>query len=227
MRRPARLWRSGRERAAWRAALAAADTAEQLAHAAFTLTDRAGPMLQRFIALADEAAKWEALEAERAQAEAAKAAREEPVRAAVRPVMIRTGKCKTDDGVKVVLKALGREPFPSGRAAAAMDAASPETAAACRWGYQCSVCLLAGDLLCCEHAQGCNVSVHLECSGCQGFPPGPWVCANHDDRELKTRIRRRAPGGPRAGAQDSDPDSDATAEASDDSDASDDGRGGG
>lgn len=26
----------------------------------------------------------------------------------------------------------------------------PLQVAACRWGYQCSVCLLAGDLLCCE-----------------------------------------------------------------------------
>ncbi len=55
------------------------------------------------------------------------------------------------DGVRIVLKAMGREPFPPARGTGAVDTiASEEQVAACRWGYQCSVCLLAGDLLCCE-----------------------------------------------------------------------------
>jgi len=54
------------------------------------------------------------------------------------------------DGVRIVLKAMGREPFASGRGASADTVASEEQVAECRWGYQCSVCLLAGDLLCCE-----------------------------------------------------------------------------
>lgn len=94
---------------------------------------------------------------------------------------------------------MGKAAFPQGRGGGAADAlADDEAVASCRWGYQCSVCLLAGDLLCCEHPDGCGVSVHPECTG-QPFPPGPWVCTNHDDRQLKTRIRRRGSGGGRRG----------------------------
>ena len=50
-----------------------------------------------------------------------------------------------------MLKAMGNQPFAMGRHASSIDIiAAPEQVAACRWGYQCSVCLLAGDLLCCE-----------------------------------------------------------------------------
>lgn len=205
MRRPARLWRSARERAAWVQATRACATAAQVSYSALLLSDRAGPMLQRYITLAEERRRWEAEERERARSERAAAAagaagrrragEGEAPAPSLRPMMIRTGKAKTDDGVRVVLKAMGREAFPSGRAAAAMDAlAPPELVAECKWGYQCSVCLLAGDLLCCEHPSGCNVSAHRECSGCHGALGGPWICSNHDDRELKTRIRRRAAG---------------------------------
>lgn len=104
MRRPARLWRSVRERATWIKAVCVASrappsvAAPQVAFAAYLLCDRAGPMLQRFITLAEEAAKWEAEEIERAKQEAlrprpAAAAPEGP---AERPMMIRTGKTKTD-----------------------------------------------------------------------------------------------------------------------------------
>ncbi|RMZ52560.1 hypothetical protein APUTEX25_003703, partial [Auxenochlorella protothecoides] len=193
MRRPARLWRSARERAAWVQATRACATAAQVSYSALLLSDRAGPMLQRYITLAEERRRWEAEERERARSE--RAGEGEAPAPSLRPMMIRTGKAKTDDGVRVVLKAMGREAFPSGRAAAAMDAlAPPELVAECKWGYQCSVCLLAGDLLCCEHPSGCNVSAHRECSGCHGALGGPWICSNHDDRELKTRIRRRAAG---------------------------------
>lgn len=59
------------------------------------------------------------------------------------------------DGVKIVLKAMGKTPFAMGRGASSIDViAAPEQVAACRWGYQCSVCLLAGDLLCCEVRRG-------------------------------------------------------------------------
>lgn len=45
---------------------------------------------------------------------------------------------------------MGKEPFGSGRSSTFDTIASDEQIAECRWGYQCSVCLLAGDLLCCE-----------------------------------------------------------------------------
>ena len=73
-----------------------------------------------------------------------------------------------------------------------MDIMAPEEdVAKCRWGYQCSVCLLAGDLICCEHEDGCAVSVHPDCTG-QPFPVGKWICTNHDESNLKTRVRKRA-----------------------------------
>ncbi|KAK2078741.1 hypothetical protein QBZ16_003581 [Prototheca wickerhamii] len=187
----------------------------QACYCALLLCDRAGPMLQRFITLAEEAAKWEAAEKERLRLERAEAAaasrrRAEEESAALlsptRPMMIRTGKAKTDDGVRVVV-------------------------ADCRWGYQCSVCLLAGDLLCCEHPSGCNVSAHVECSGgAQAFPRGPWICSNHDDRDMKTRIRRKRganPHAPGAGAGGGgDDDSEATVSEGDDGDDDDDDSGG-
>lgn len=97
------------------------------------------------------------------------------------------------DGVKIVLKLIGKKLFPQGRnATSAMDViASEEEISKCRWGYQCSVCLLAGDLICCEHVDGCAVSVHPDCTG-QPFPNGKWICTNHDDSNLKTRVRKRA-----------------------------------
>jgi hypothetical protein len=53
--------------------------------------------------------------------------------------------------VRIVLKAMGKEPFASGRGTTNIETvATEEQVAECRWGYQCSVCLLAGDLLCCE-----------------------------------------------------------------------------
>ena len=42
-----------------------------------------------------------------------------------------------------------------------------------------------------QHPDTCCVSVHPECTG-RPFPTGPYICMNHDSRELKTRIRRRA-----------------------------------
>ena len=152
-------------------------------------------LIERCQALEKEIARWEAEEQERQQAEILlereKSSQIKEHRE--RPMMIRTGKAKTDSGVKVVLKLIGREPFPQGRnATTAMDImASEEDAAKCRWGYQCSVCLLAGDLLCCEHKDGCAVSVHQDCSG-HGFPEGKWICPNHDESNLKTRVRKRS-----------------------------------
>lgn len=156
---------------------------------------------------------------------------------------------------------MGKEPFPPARGTGAVDTlASEEQVAECRWGYQCSVCLLAGDLLCCEvravsrrqaggwrlwrlevqayragvawsvqrpglcscstehqplhpvpathpappiplpvqHPDVCGVSVHPECTGLP-FPSGPYICMNHDSRELKTRVRRRASSAAMAG----------------------------
>lgn len=42
-----------------------------------------------------------------------------------------------------------------------------------------------------QHPDTCGVSVHPECTG-MPFPSGPYICMNHDDRQLKTRVRRRA-----------------------------------
>ena len=61
----------------------------------------------------------------------------------------------TTDGTRIVLKCMGKEPFPPARGAGAVDSVcGEEQVAQCRWGYQCSVCLLAGDLLCCEVRRG-------------------------------------------------------------------------
>lgn len=50
-----------------------------------------------------------------------------------------------------MLKAMGKEPLPSGRNALTLDTvATPEQVKGCKWSYTCSVCQLAGDLLCCE-----------------------------------------------------------------------------
>jgi len=201
MRKPARLWRSGRERAVWlKGVLQAAEApaavgCTQATLNAYILGDRVNLLIERCQALEKEIARWEAEEQERQQAEILlereKSSQIKEPRE--RPMMIRTGKAKTDSGVKVVLKLIGREPFPQGRnATTAMDImASEEDAAKCRWGYQCSVCLLAGDLLCCEHKDGCAVSVHQDCSG-HGFPEGKWICPNHDESNLKTRVRKRS-----------------------------------
>lgn len=104
MRRPARLWRSARERATWiksaRTASRALDSgvgAVQTAFVAYLLCDRAGPMLQRFITLAEETKKWEEEERARAKAEADRPSVGQAVPQGVveRPLMIRTGKAKT------------------------------------------------------------------------------------------------------------------------------------
>ncbi len=222
MRRPARLWRSGRERAAWlKAALAAARVGgaaavQRGAYLAAILADRAGPLVERHRALAADAAKWEAAEAARAAAEAAgRPAPGAPAPApqaaeplGVRPLMLRSGKSKTGDGLRVVLKLLGRDPFPPARGAGSEAGAPPseEAAAACRWSLQCSVCLLAGDLLCCEHPDACAVSAHAECAG--ALPAGmPWICPNHDARGMKARLGKRRARAPRRGGDASEDDS--------------------
>ena len=204
MRKPARLWRSGRERAVWlKGVLQAAEAAAtvgstQATFSAYILGDRVNLLIERCHALEKEIARWEAEEQERQKAEILleKEKSSQIKEARERPMMIRTGKAKTDSGVKVVLKLIGREPFPQGRnATTAMDVMAPEEdVAKCRWGYQCSVCLLAGDLICCEHKDGCAVSVHEDCSG-QGFPEGKWICPNHDESNLKTRVRKRSEQG--------------------------------
>ena len=55
---------------------------------------------------------------------------------------------------------MGKEPFPGGRASTFETIATDEQIADCRWGYQCSVCLLAGDLLCCEVRSRRRVRLH-------------------------------------------------------------------
>lgn len=219
MRKPARLWRSGRERAVWLKSVLRAASAPpavgvvQATCCAFILGDRVNLLIERCIALDKEIARWEAEEAERQQAEIQlqKEKSQQILPPQERPIMIRTGKAKTDSGVKIVLKLMGREPFPQGRnATTAMDImASDEDVAKCRWGYQCSVCLLAGDLICCEHEDGCAVSAHVDCSG-QVLPKGKWICSNHDESNLKTRVRKRAeqskaPGGMRKSLIEPDP----------------------
>ena len=73
--------------------------------------------------------------------------------------------------MRIVLKAMGKEPFASGRSTANIDTvATEEQVAECRWGYQCSVCLLAGDLLCCEvRGAGCRgQGAGGSCGGSEG-----------------------------------------------------------
>eukprot|EP00889_Picochlorum_renovo_P007478 jgi/Picre1/34508/NNA_001976.t1 len=218
MRKPARLWRSGRERASGSNLFCVQPRSPpavgmvQATCCAFILGDRVNLLIERCIALEKEIARWEAEEEERQQAEIQlqKEKSQQMLPPQERPMMIRTGKAKTDSGVKIVLKLIGREAFPRANATTAMDVmASDEDVAKCRWGYQCSVCLLAGDLICCEHEDGCAVSAHVDCSG-QVLPKGKWICSNHDESNLKTRVRKRAeqskaPGGKRKSLIEPDP----------------------
>ena len=55
-------------------------------------------MLARVVQLAEEIAKWEAEEKERARLDGLKAKRAEGLGPSQRPLMIRTGKAKTDGG---------------------------------------------------------------------------------------------------------------------------------
>lgn len=57
---------------------------------------RAGPMLQRVVQLREEIAKWEAEEKERQRLEEMRAKRQAAGVPSLRPLMIRTGKAKTD-----------------------------------------------------------------------------------------------------------------------------------
>jgi hypothetical protein len=96
MRRPARLWRTARERAVWLRMTRDARSADQTAYAAYIMCDRAGPMLQRVVQLREEIAKWEAEEKERQRLEEMRAKRQAAGVPSLRPLMIRTGKAKTD-----------------------------------------------------------------------------------------------------------------------------------
>ena len=55
-------------------------------------------MLARVVQLAEETAKWEADEKERARLDGLRAKRAEGASPSQRPLMIRTGKAKTDGG---------------------------------------------------------------------------------------------------------------------------------
>ena len=69
---------------------------------------RAGPMLQRVVQLAEETAKWEAEEKERQRLEGLRAKRQAAGMPSMRPLMIRTGKAKTDGApARCPLAALG------------------------------------------------------------------------------------------------------------------------
>jgi hypothetical protein len=221
MRRPARLWRSPRERAVWlklvlNAKKSATDgisnSGAQAAYCTHMLYDRGNKMLKIAAKLAEDTAKWEEAEAARAKAEAARNGAAGGANgtgagggsgngngtsgaATERPLMIRTGKFKSEEGMRIILRCMGKEPFPPGRTSTADGTtASDDVIAQCRWGYQCGVCMLAGDLLCCEHPDGCAVSVHPACTGLP-FPQGQWVCSNHEDRRGKGRVRRQPPAG--------------------------------
>jgi len=204
MRKPARLWRTPRERAVWvksvkQAVKAGGAAAVQVTYCAYLLVVRANPMLERIVALAKEHAKWEEEEKMRV-AEEAEAAKNRPppdpkATEEGYPLMIRTGKAKTDDGVKFVLKAMGREPFPEGRKVLPEHLeANEKMVKECKWGYQCTVCQQTGDLMCCEHPDGCNFTAHLRCTVLVGLPKGSYICPNHDEADLKTRKRKRTSG---------------------------------
>ena len=207
MRKPARLWRSARERAVWLKTVLLARRAAQQSSAAASaqavycthmLYDRGSKMLKVAAKLAEDTLKWEQAEAKRVEAEGSKPGRlstgggggDDSIAPERRPLMIRTARCKTDDGMKVILKVMGKHPFPPNQKTGGDVVASEEVTAACRWGYQCSVCMLAGDLLCCEHAAGCPVSVHASCNGLP-FPQGPWICGNLDEGRVPGRVRRQ------------------------------------
>ena len=108
MRKPARMWRSGRERAVWlKTVLHAAGltdegaSAVQATYAAFVLSDRTTLLIERCLALEKEITRWEAEEAERQRLEFLR--KKEEVQQVIvpreRPMMIRTGKAKTESAI--------------------------------------------------------------------------------------------------------------------------------
>ena len=87
---------------------------------------------------------------------------------------------EAEPGMKLVQ--IGRDPR-------ALRDATQEDINACKWEYRCRLCDRVGELICCEHDEGCCVSMHIRCTAVSesALTTGKWVCLNHDD----TRRRRK------------------------------------
>jgi len=198
MRKPARLWRSGRERSVWiRGVLNAAATADAAAassvtFAAYILGDRITLLGERCKAIEKELARQEEKELMKQQL-LEEEKQEAKLKAQDRPLMIVTeeeddegddgdGQTSEDAVPGVKLVQIGRDPRT-------LRDATQEDINACKWEYRCHLCNRVGDLICCEHDEGCCVSMHVQCTAVSesALTTGKWICLNHDD----TRRRRK------------------------------------
>jgi hypothetical protein len=192
MRKPARLWRSGRERAVWIKAVHSASNlgdagVARAVFAAFILGDRILLLGERCRALEKELARQEEKEMIKIQMMEEE---KTDMRARELPMIITTGRSKSNEGeVSVVLKRFGRDPLN-------LQIPSQEDVELLQWEYQCSICNLPGELLCCEHDSGCPVSCHIHCTGTgePGATSGKWICLNHDDSKRRRAKRTNSSG---------------------------------
>ncbi len=196
MRKPARLWRSGRERSVWirgvldAAAASSAAAASRVAFAAYILGDRITLLGERCKAIEKELARQEEKELMKQQL-LEEEKQEAELKAQDRPLMIVTeeedeesgdGRTSEDAEPRVKLVQIGRDPR-------ALRDATGEDINACKWEYRCHLCNRVGELICCEHEEGCCVSMHVRCTAVSesALTTGKWTCLNHDD----TRRRRK------------------------------------
>lgn len=226
MRKPARLWRSGRERAVWiRGVLNALDATDTAAgstatFAAYVLGDRITLLGDRCKAIEKELARQEEKELiKKKQLEEDKL--EAELKAQDRPMMIVTeyveeedangnsngddvDNADNEDERATKLLQIGRDPRT-------LRDATKEDVDGCKWEYLCHLCRRPGALFCCEHDEGCSVSAHTKCTGVHesSLSNGKWVCLNHDD--TRRRRKKRALAGEWALGDEGETDSDETA----------------
>lgn len=193
MRKPARLWRSGRERSVWirgvltAAAASDAAAASSVTFSAYVLGDRITLLGDRCKAIERELARQEEKELMKQQ-QLEEEKQEAELKAQDRPMMIVTEEDESDeqaseDGERnVKLLQVGRDPLT-------LRDATQDDVNACKWEYRCHLCNRVGELICCEHEEGCSVSMHARCTGVSesALTSGKWICLNHDD----TRRRRK------------------------------------
>ncbi len=204
MRKPARLWRSGRERSVWirgvldAAAAPDAAAASSVTFAAYILGDRITLLGERCKAIEKELARQEEKELMKQQM-LEEEKQEAKLKAQDRPLMIVTeeqdadgkdcevgengdGTTSEDAEPRVKLVQIGRDPRT-------LRDATQEDINACKWEYRCHLCNRVGELICCEHEEGCCVSMHIRCTAVSesALTTGKWICLNHDD----TRRRRK------------------------------------
>ena len=208
MRKPARLWRSGRERSVWvrgvldAAAATDAAAASSVAFAAYILGDRILLLGERCKAIEKELARQEEKELMKQQL-LEEEQEEAKLKAQDRPLMIVTEEedvedadnvedvedVEDGDGPTSVEAEPGMKLVQIGRDPRALRDATQEDINACKWEYRCRLCDRVGELICCEHDEGCCVSMHIRCTAVSesALTTGKWVCLNHDD----TRRRRK------------------------------------